>query len=65
MRGNPSITLSTDASSYGWAVSLNMSTGGEFGLEECKLHINSLALKAVNCQILLKVDNASSNIIYN
>ena len=67
---NPTHTLSTDASLLGQGASFeNESTGGQFNLEECKLHISVLELKAVlfglqyfcysfsNSHILLKIDN--------
>ena len=73
LRDNPTHTLSTDASLLGWGASFeNESTGGQFNLEECKLHINVLELKAVlfglqsfcysfsNSHILLKIDNTSA-----
>ena len=45
---NTTHTLSTDASLLGWGASFeNESTGGQFNLEESKLNINILELKAV------------------
>ena len=45
---NPTHSLSTGASLLGWgALFENESTGGQFNLEECKLHINILELNAV------------------
>ena len=46
-RGNPNLTLTTDASKVGWgAVCGNTSTGGLWSLEEQGNHINYVELKA-------------------
>ena len=47
VRENPSVTVNTDASSFGWgACTENGRTGGQFNLEERECHINILELKA-------------------
>ena len=46
--GNPSFTITTDASTTGWgAVFKNTSTGGQFSMTETLMHINILELKAI------------------
>ena len=48
LRENPSITISTDASSLGWGASCEgRETGGLFTEEEKEIHINVLESKAV------------------
>ena len=46
--GNPSFTITTDASTTGWgAVFKNTSTVGQFSITETLMHINVLELKAI------------------
>ena len=46
--GNPSFTITTDASTTGWgAVFKNNSTGDQFSITETLMHINVLELKAI------------------
>ena len=72
-RENPSITINTDASSFGWgAATGSEKTGGYFNMEERESHINTLELKAVlfglqtlcnsvtSSHILVQVDNTSA-----
>ena len=72
-RENPSITINTDAASFGWgACTENGWTGGQFNLEERELHMNILVLKAAlyglrslrdsvkDFYILLPPDNTSA-----
>lgn len=72
-RKNPSITINTDASLFGWGASTgDEKTGGFFNKEERELHINTLELKAVifglqtlckgikTSHILVQVDNTSA-----
>ena len=72
-RDNPTIVITSDASSYGWGASRDgQLTGGQFTLSEKKEHINILELKAalfalqslcsdvVNSHILIKIDNTSA-----
>ena len=72
-RGNPSVMMTSDASSFGWGASKDgLSTGGCFTQLEMLDHINTLELKAAlfalqslcrddkNCHILLKIDNTSA-----
>ena len=70
VRENPSVTVNTDASSFGWgACTENGRTGGQFNLEESECGINILELKAPlkslcdsvkDSHILLKLDNTSA-----
>ena len=75
LRDNLTHTLSTDAdaSLLDWGASFeNESTGGQFNLEKCKLHINILELEVVlfrlqsfcysfsNSSILLKIYSTSA-----
>ena len=46
--GNPSFTVTTDASTTGWeAVFKNTSTSGQFSITETLMHINVLEIKAI------------------
>ena len=46
--GNPSFTITTDASTTGWgAVFKNTSTGGQFSITKTLMHINVVELKAI------------------
>ena len=71
--GNPTHTLTTDASTQGWgAVFQGCSIGGRFNLEEATHHINYLELLAIfhglrafcrdltSCHILVKCDNTTA-----
>ena len=72
VRENTSITINTDASSFGWgACDENGRTRGQFNLEEQELHTNILKLNAAlyglislyhninDSHILLQIDNTS------
>ena len=72
-KGNPSVTLTTDACKTGWgAVCRGKKTNGLFSREESDLHINILELKAVmfglkvfcsnfsNTHIKLLIDNTTA-----
>ena len=74
-RGLPSMTLTTDASGYGWGAVLeeeNRTTGGLFDSDEGKFHINvketmavrfgleSLCQTKTNCHLRLMSDNQPS-----
>ena len=46
--GNPSFTITTDASTTGWGAVFNYaSTGGQFSITEILMHSNVLELKAI------------------
>ena len=72
-RNNPTVVITTDASSYGWGAVVGAhATGGHFTSSECSSHINVLELKAAlfgiqslceqvtNSHILIKIDNTSA-----
>lgn len=73
IKENPTVTLYTDASSFGWGAKCGIEKcGGQFSPQECKFHINTLELKAAlfglqslcknvrQAHILVLIDNTSA-----
>ena len=72
-RSKPTITVTSDASKKGWGAECNgVVTGGLWTMEESKLHINLLELKAAlfalktfckntkGCSIMIRSDNSTT-----